>query len=138
MGNRHKGRIFALQLLYALDFNDSPQDQTIKLFWEGIHVTGEVKEFADLLVAGMLSQQEKIDGILEKYSENWSLDRMAGVDRNILRFAVYEIMHMPDIPPNVTINEAVEIGKKFGTEDSGAFINGILDRIAKDFQEKIS
>lgn len=136
MGNRHRAREFVLQLLYSLDFNDSSRTASLAYFWNGVKVSEEIRKFADSLLDGILANKDRIDKVLEKYSENWSLDRMSGVDRNILRMSIYEILFLPEIPPNVTINEAVEIGKKFGAEDSGAFINGILDKISKDFQEK--
>jgi N utilization substance protein B len=132
MGNRHKAREFALQLLFALDFNQQEIHQTTELFWLGLSVPDEVRQFSDELIFGVHHQLDTIDDLLSKFSENWTIDRMTGVDRNILRMAVFELLHRPEIPKNVTINEAVEIGKKFGSEDSGAFVNGILDRIARD------
>ena len=132
MGNRHKAREFTLQLLFAMDFNHQDVFVTMSMFWMDLSVPDEVRRFSDELVMGVKEQLEQIDTILSQYSENWTIDRMTGVDRNILRMAIYELLHRPEIPKNVTINEAVEIGKKFGSEDSGAFVNGILDRIARD------
>jgi N utilization substance protein B len=132
MGNRHKAREFSLQLLFALDFNPQDIRQTIGMFWSDLSVPEEVRDFSDELVRGVYARLEEIDDMLSRYSENWTIDRMTGVDRNILRMAIYELLYRPEIPKNVTINEAVEIGKKFGSEDSGAFVNGILDRIARD------
>ena len=132
MGNRHKAREFSLQLLFAIDFNQQDVYETLKMFWADLSVPEEVRTFSDELVLGVRSQLEKIDDMLAKYSENWTIDRMTGVDRNILRMAIFELLFRSEIPKNVTINEAVEIGKKFGSEDSGAFVNGILDRIARD------
>ena len=102
------------------------------MFWEDLSVPAEVRKFSDELVFGVYEKIEEIDRMLSQYSENWTIDRMTGVDRNILRMAIFELLFRPEIPKNVTINEAVEIGKKFGSEDSGAFVNGILDRIARD------
>jgi len=98
-------------------------------FCEHFALSEKVRPFFDLLVSGVIRRLALIDGLIERFSKNWKLDRMACVDRNILRMAVYEILYCADIPPKVSINEAVDIGKKYGTEDSGAFINGILDSI---------
>lgn len=132
MGNRHKAREFSLQLLFALDFNQQDIRSSLQMFWQDLSVPEDVRRFSDELVSGVCERQMEIDDILSKYSENWTIERMTGVDRNILRMAIYELLYRPEIPKNVTINEAVEIGKKFGSEDSGAFVNGILDRIARD------
>lgn len=132
MGNRHKAREFSLQLLFALDFNQQDIRTSLLMFWKDLSVPEEVRKFSDELVVGVYDQIKEIDTTLAKYSENWTIERMTGVDRNILRMAIYELLYRPEIPKNVTINEAVEIGKKFGSEDSGAFVNGILDRIARD------
>ena len=132
MGNRHKAREFTLQLLFALDFNNQDIRTTLAMFWLDLSAPEEVRNFSDELLNGVNDQREKIDEILAKYSENWTIDRMTGVDRNILRMAIFELLYRPEIPKNVTINEAVEIGKKFGSEDSGAFIIALLDRIARD------
>lgn len=132
MGNRHKAREFALQILFSIDFNQQKIDEALHMFWKDLDVPSEVREFSDELVIGSFKNIAGIDEIISKYSENWTIDRMTGVDRNILRMAIFELLHKPEIPKNVTINEAVEIGKKFGSEDSGAFVNGILDKIARD------
>ena len=138
MGNRHKAREFTLQILFQLDFIDTSVEKVQRLFWQDINTPPEVHAFSDRLVRGVREHRERIDRLLAQYSENWTLERMTGVDRNILRMAVYEILFCDEIPKNVTINEAVEIGKRFGSEDSGAFINGIIDKIAKDFKPEPS
>jgi N utilization substance protein B len=135
MGNRHKAREFSLQILYQHDMVDAPVEQAIELFWRDVQAPREVYDFCRRLVFGVLAHQEQIDRLLSQYSENWSLERMTGVDRNVLRIATYEILCCDEIPKNVTINEAVEIGKRFGTEDSGAFVNGIIDKIARDHKK---
>ncbi len=84
------------------------------------------------LVLGVLEHRQKIDQLIEKYSENWRLDRMNIIDRAILRLAIFELLYCGEIPPKVTLNEAIELGKRFGSEDSGSFINGILDRIQNE------
>ncbi|HPQ70965.1 MAG TPA: transcription antitermination factor NusB [bacterium] len=135
MGNRHKAREFTLQILFQHDFTGAPIREIQSLFWHDISTPGEVRDFSDRLVKGVIDHFAEIDQLLSRYSENWTLERMTGVDRNILRMAVYEILYCDEIPKNVTINEAVEIGKRFGSEDSGAFINGIIDKIARDFKK---
>ena len=136
MGNRHKAREFTLQILYQNDAIGTPLPDIQQLFWRDIQAPQEVRDFCNHLVNGVALHQAEIDELLTQYSENWSLERMTGVDRNVLRIAAFEILHCPEIPKNVTINEAVEIGKRFGTEDSGAFINGIIDKIARDHKHE--
>ncbi|MDP8255377.1 MAG: transcription antitermination factor NusB [Candidatus Alcyoniella australis] len=132
MGNRHRARECALQLLYQLDYNNSDSEEQIELFWRSHSVPTELMTFASSVVRGVVQRRSELDLLIAGTSENWTLERMSTVDRNILRLAVFELLHVPDVPRNVTLNEAVELGKKFGTEDSGAFVNGILDRIAKE------
>jgi len=131
MGNRHRARECALQLLYQLEFDGSDCESEMKLYWQAQRVADDLRRFADLVVRGVLERRAEIDELISGTSENWAIERMSAVDRNILRLAVYELLFIPDVPRNVTLNEAVELGKKYGTEDSGAFVNGILDRIAK-------
>ncbi|MCL4235929.1 MAG: transcription antitermination factor NusB [Deltaproteobacteria bacterium] len=135
MGNRHKSREFALQILYAIDVSGNDAELVRALFWESLTAPDEVRAFSEEIVTGVLRDQEKIDRLITHFSEHWTIDRMTAVDRNILRMAVCELISIPGIPHSVTINEAVEIGKKFGSEDSGAFVNGILDHIAKDAEK---
>jgi len=131
MGDRRLSRELALQALFFLDVNkgDSVQDLEAFSLQRTDEITAAVKPFFLDLVQGVMSSLDEIDTLLNKYSKNWKLSRMPVVDRNIMRIATFELLKRPDIPPSVTINEAVEIGKKFGTKDSGAFINGVLDRI---------
>lgn len=131
MGNRRQARECALQMLYQLDMSSCPPDEVIKNYWETNSADTDVREFADLLVRGVASKIAEMDELLSSYSTNWKLTRMASVDKNILRLGAYELTSCMDIPVKVAINEAVEIAKKFGTADSGAFVNGILDNIAK-------
>ncbi|MFH0800332.1 MAG: transcription antitermination factor NusB [Pseudomonadota bacterium] len=130
MGTRRQARECALQMLYQLDMSASSTDEAIAHFWEANPAGEDVRLFANELVKGVASNVEGIDSLLAAHSTNWKLSRMAAVDKNILRMAAFEITRRTDIPPKVTINEAVEIAKKFGTADSGAFVNGILDNIA--------
>ena len=144
MGSRRRARILALQTLYAIEFGEHDLDAALKHMRvranqpasqevdlnELVHGDEEVQGFASTLVRGVMDHLEDIDELVGQCSTNWKMGRMALIDRNILRMATFELQHVDDVPPRVTLNEAVEIAKKYGTEDSGAFINGILDRIA--------
>ena len=99
------------------------------LYWENFRPSPKAREFCQRLVEGVRKSQDQIDPFIEENSENWTLKRMAAVDRNILRLATFELLHCPEIPFKATLNEAIELAKKFGSDDSSAFINGILDKI---------
>jgi len=136
MGDRRKSRELALQALFALDLNKSDPDKTgfpqqMDEFLEqhGEDLSESTRVFFLALVDGVQENREKIDTLLDQWAKNWKISRMPAVDRNIMRIAVFEMLNLSDIPSSVSINEAVEIGKKFGTRDSGPFINGVLDRI---------
>jgi N utilization substance protein B len=131
MGDRRLSRELALQALFFFDVNKSDQSQDLEAFCSQREdeLTDKIKPFFLDLVKGVLAASDDIDGLLNKYSKNWKISRMPVVDRNIMRIACFELLKCTDIPPSVSINEAVEIGKKFGTRDSGSFINGVLDRI---------
>lgn len=130
MRKRTQGRECALQILYQIEMNPSSLEEGIESFWGGHdNVSDESKVFAETLVRGTLEHLADIDAVIVKATENWELSRMAAVDRNILRFSTYELLYRSDIPPKVAINEAVNIAKKFSQEESGKFVNGILDRI---------
>ena len=133
MGDRRQARELALQALFFFDMDksDPDQDKNLVIFCAGNEekLTQEVKPFFLDLVNGVRENSSQIDAFLNKYSKNWRISRMPVVDRNIMRIAIFEFIKHSDIPSSVTINEAVEIGKKYGTRDSGSFINGVLDRI---------
>lgn len=129
MRSRRKGREVALKLLYGFDLLPRDIDATLQEFWQLTRYPEEVRLFADKLVRGTLAHKAEIDAFIAKNAINWSIDRMAVVDRNILRYAVYELLYEDVIPPKVTINEALDISKKYSTPKSSAFINGILDHI---------
>jgi len=135
MGRRRKAREVALQFLYQLDLH-SEDDPTphAEEFWARHPVDDETRRFADALVRGAKQNQPKADDLIRQYVEHWDLERMAVVDRNILRLAIYELMWAEDVPAKVAINEAIEIAKKFGTRESSRFINGVLDRIHKELR----
>jgi N utilization substance protein B len=133
---RRKSREFALQVLYQLDITKSDPTGTLAQFQDHFSGDGKRDDFMERLVLGVLEHCEEIDRLIEKYSENWRLDRMNIIDRDILRMATYELLYCEKIPPKVTLNEAIELGKRFGSEDSGGFINGILDRIQNEVMRK--
>ena len=128
---RTKARERALQALYQIDVASTDLEEALARFWRSFEpVEREVREMAEALVRGVAAHRRRIDEAVEAVSVNWRLDRMAKVDRNVLRLAVHELLHRPDVPVKVVIDEAIELGKKFGSESSGAFVNGVLDRIA--------
>jgi N utilization substance protein B len=131
MGLRREARELALQVLYALDSNSSVGlRETLQTFRdEQAEVTGRVREFAEELVQGVQAQREFIDEAIRARSKNWSLSRMPRVDLNVMRMAAYELMFRADIPKKVTINEAIEIVRRYGDKESPSFVNGILDEI---------
>lgn len=130
---RRKAREYALQLLFQIDFTKRELERKdLEEFWSGKKESGDIREFTEKLVKGTLESLDEIDGIIEKATENWFLKRMAAVDRNILRFAAYEILHRKDIPYAVTINEALEIAKKYSSAEAASFLNGVLDKLAKE------
>ncbi len=132
MRNRTKARECALKILYAADIRkDSPAEYG-HIFWENHPaITGEVKEFSTFLINGVGENREFIDSVISKYATNWQIQRMPAIDRNILRLATFELLFVDDIPPKVSINEAIEMAKKYGDKDSGKFVNGVLDKINK-------
>jgi N utilization substance protein B len=154
MGKRREARERAVQFLFQHDLNP-PEDLggALAQFWESQQAAAiaeekgpatwnepvelppptteeaELRLFAEPLIRGTLEHRDAIDALIKKHTVNWELHRIAAVDRNILRLAIYEMLHRDDIPPVVSINEAVDIAKKFSTEDSGKFVNGVLDKI---------
>jgi len=128
MGARRRAREIALQALFAIDSAGGAGDQ-FGLFCRSRVIPADIGPYFRQLVRGVLGHREQLDGIIESVSSNWKVSRMGGVDRNILRIAAFELVGTDDVPPAVAINEAIEISKKFGTDESGAFVNGILDSI---------
>jgi N utilization substance protein B len=142
MASRRRAREFALQALYTADVSDRPLIQALRGLWAG-QVEGdgfdgsrpaqaEEIEYAERICNGVSEKASEVDTLIEKASVNWRLSRMPVVDRNILRLATYELLECQDVPASVSINEAVELAKRFGEKDSRAFVNGILDRIATE------
>lgn len=132
MKKRRKSREFALQVLYQLDITKQDVIKTLAQFQNHFSGDEERDDFMERLVLGVLEHCQEIDRLIKKYSKNWRLDRMNIIDRAILRMATFELLFCEEIPPKVTLNEAIELGKRFGSEDSGSFINGILDRIQNE------
>lgn len=131
MGSRRQARELALQLLYQHELSGVSLDEMQENFegWQG--ASQSVQDFADGLARGTLGHAEEIDAFLQDQTSHWRLDRLAAVDRNILRLALYELLHHSDTPPAVVIDEAIEIAKKFGAEESARFVNGVLDGFLK-------
>ena len=136
MGRRRKARELAVQVLFNLEFSsDSPAD-VFDLICEMFHSGKSIKSFSKELVLGVCEKRKDLDELIAHASKNWRLDRMSRLDKCILRLAAFEILFMEDIPPKVSIDEAVEIGKKFGSDGSGGFINGVLDNIYNKLVEQ--
>lgn len=137
MGTRRQSRELTLQFLYQYDVlmetgeGEGGCKDLVDAFWDNLEVTVDesAEEFARVLMLGTCENIDSIDRIIECYSEHWKVPRMPKIDRNILRMAVFELVYLGGIPPAVTINEAIELAKKYGTEESGAFVNGILDKV---------
>jgi len=132
MGARTTAREAALQMLFALDVSGGPAERVIADYWRETPGDPEDRAYADELVRGVARDLEETDARLRAASQNWRLERMTRVDRSLLRLAAWELAHRPDVPRAVILDEAVEIAMRFGTEESSAFVNGVLDRVADD------
>jgi N utilization substance protein B len=146
-GIRRQGREFALKIIYSLQDQEEPVEAILADFWQNFRFQNdilgepievaegplpfEVRRFAEELILGVAENLEEIDQVIEEHSTNWALDRMARVDLSLLRMATYELLFQPETPTSVVINEAIEIGKRFGTKETPAFVNGILDKISR-------
>ena len=129
MGKRRRARELAVQVLFHLEFNPGDPGENFDLLCRSFSPPKEIRAFSKELVLGVWENKGNLDTLIRQASRNWRIERMSRVDRNILRVAVFEVLYVGDIPPKVSIDEAVELGKKYGTEDSGAFVNGVLDHI---------
>jgi transcription antitermination protein NusB len=132
---RRKSRESALQVLYQWDI-EQPDDQKGSAHFREHFLLKEEDPFLEKIIKGVREHCQEIDGLIERYSENWRLSRISPIDRTILRMAIFELLFCEDIPPKVTLNEAVDLGKRYGSEHSGSFINGILDRILNEVVRK--
>lgn len=138
MGKRREGRLAAVQCLFAYDLHGKPSEAEHAAFWDLHSIKGQGRDFAEALIQGVLSHREQIDTQLRQLLENYTFDRLAVVDRNVLRLAAYELAHALDVPARVILNEAIEVAKMLGGSDSGAFVNGILDRLAAQLRPQPS
>ena len=136
MGTRRKARELAMQALFYMDIRNDLSVEMLAHFCGNFNPSPKALPFFLKLVNGVLETRGELDALIERFSKNWEINRMSCVDRNVMRIAVFELVYCDDIPPKVSINEAVDIGKKFGTEESGAFINGIMDSIRSDLEKK--
>ncbi len=127
--SRSRCRELALQFLYQAEFCGQRRAAEVTAFWQHFRKGTKAPAYLLELVEGVTAHLEELDALIVRHSEHWRLERMAAVDRNLLRLAAYELLYRPEIPPKVVINEAVEMAKTYGSEGSGAFVNGILDRI---------
>ena len=138
MGSRRKSRECALQMLFQWDITHDLIEQIASTFWDGQdgeeEEAQETRTFAEALASGTVGHVERIDALIARHAENWRLDRMAVVDRNLLRLATYEFLFDAETPKTVVINEAIEIARRFSAQESPQFINGILDSIRKEVE----
>ena len=130
-GNRRKGRELALQALYQIEMTGDPSGRAVDLFLQHFEGNATAKQFARRLVSGTVSQRAEIDRLIAQATEHWKIERLAKVDFVLLRMAAYELVFCADIPTSVTLDEAIEIAKRFGSEESAGFINGVLDHVAQ-------
>jgi transcription antitermination protein NusB len=139
MGKRRQGREIALQILYQIDSepglkNTSDRDNLILEHLKYFSISGVERDLAYMLADGVCNNLENLDNLIDQATENWTLDRLSLIDRNILRLAAYELKYISDIPFKTTINEAIEVAKRFGSDQSGKFVNGVLDRLHREIQ----
>ncbi|MBN2498402.1 MAG: transcription antitermination factor NusB [Deltaproteobacteria bacterium] len=132
MGVRRRSREAALKVLYSREVGKHDAEEALDLYWTFYEEPGDGREFTERLVRGTIEHLDEIDLAIQAVSTHWKINRMACVDRNLLRMAAYELFHEPEVPKRVTLNEAIEIAKRYGAEDSWAFINGILDKLAEE------
>ncbi|HUR28082.1 MAG TPA: transcription antitermination factor NusB [Planctomycetota bacterium] len=137
MKSRTRGRELALQFLYQVDLRGSSAESERDAFLRSEEKDKEARAFAEARIEGVTSNRPELDRTIQEVAQNWDISRMAVIDRNVLRIATFELLHCKDIPPKVAINEAIEIGKRFSTSNSGAFINGILDKIKSRHVDKV-
>lgn len=137
MRTRTLSREAALQYLYEVDILGRGEAEPLEEFLERQVGRASAREYAGELVKGVLTHKEELDRIISEVSENWTLERMAIVDRNILRLGVYELRFVEDVPPKVAIDEAIELARRFSTEDACAFVNGILDKVLEKYPRAV-
>jgi len=138
MGKRHQARELAVKVLFHLEYNPGDPAEGFDLICNHFGSSAAIQPFSRQLVLGVCRNQSQLDQLISRSSKNWRLERMSCADRNILRLAVFEVLFLKEIPPKVSIDEAVELGKRYGTKESGAFINGILDHIYNELPKSDS
>lgn len=136
MSSRRKGRELALQALYQMEINGDVSERALHGFWESFESSLQGKELALRLIHGVLDSKQQLDDLIGAACEHWRLERLSRVDVNIIRIAVYELTTPPALPVEIAINEAIEIARRFGTEQSAAFVNGVLDQVARRLELK--
>ncbi|MDD5484153.1 MAG: transcription antitermination factor NusB [Kiritimatiellae bacterium] len=134
MSTRRSAREWAVQFLFQNDFNPGDIGEALPEFWQGTNSDQRSRRFAEELIRGVLANRPQLDALMQSYAEHWETKRMNTVDRNVIRLALYEMLFRPDIPPVVSINEAVDIAKSYSSLESGRFVNGILDRALRDLR----
>ena len=135
MGARRQARECALQMLYQIDISGDPPRDVFQSYFDEKRPVAEVRQFSSFLVNQAVTHRDRIDELIQAAAENWRLERMAAVDRNILRLAVAELLAEPDTPPSVVLNEAIEIAKRFSSTEAAHFINGVLDAVSKGLRQ---
>jgi transcription antitermination protein NusB len=135
MGHRRKAREYALQGLYMFEIAARPVGEIVSLDWVDKEIPDDIRKFAGTLIAGSIEHMDEIDDLIRTHSKNWKIERLSAVDKSILRLSIYALLHLPDIPSAVTIDEGIELGKIYGGENSGQFINGILDAVRKSLPD---
>jgi N utilization substance protein B len=136
VGARHSGREAALQMFFQMEASGAPGAEVIELFWRSFDPDPEGRAYADGAVRGIAESRERVDAEIVKASTHWRLERMTRVDRNILRLGAWELLERADVPRAVILDEAIELAKSYGTEESGAFVNGVLNRVAENLGRK--
>ncbi|MCF7818522.1 MAG: transcription antitermination factor NusB [Kiritimatiellales bacterium] len=130
--SRRETREWVMQFLFQLDFNPEPIDIALKDFWEEKEPSEREKAYAEEIIKGVVQRKDELDDRLSQYAKRWDSDRMGAVDRTVMRVALFEMLYREDVPPVVSINEAVHFAKDFSSFQSGRFVNGVLDRIRKE------
>lgn len=136
MGRRRKAREHTLRILFQLEFENEKLEETVSQYWENRKTPEEIKEYSTWLVKGIAAHQEKIDRNIQSVSEHWRISRMALIDRNILRMAVFELLYEENLAPAIVINEAIEIARRYSGDEAVTFVNGILDAIRKNMDKE--
>jgi N utilization substance protein B len=137
-GSRRTSREIAVRALFQIDVGRCSASEALDQLLDEERYSSETLDFARSLVLGVGRQRIRIDGAIEQYAKGWTLERMANVDRNILRLAVFELFYLPDIPPSVTVDEAVELAKRYSAAESGRFINGILGNVVRNLEAELA